>query len=252
MSHLLSPGRARLRCPRGSTSKVEFCAYLVRWSSGRPGHRFLKAIALGRKETFSAQLPVCVLPGAIGSNRPLHNRNLHSRRNPHQNGVMRTQVKTTIAVLLCGLPLSVSWPQEEPRQLSIIRQGANSNHGRNSDRTLSPDDRLSVIAAALDSRVRLYTKRDCSHLVHAIYERAGFPYAYASSSDLYVGVKGFQRVTRPQPGDLVVWRGHVGIVIRPARHVFFSFMRAGPGIDDYETPYWTSRGHARFYHYVKE
>jgi cell wall-associated NlpC family hydrolase len=167
---------------------------------------------------------------------------------------MRTWVKPTIAILFCGSALCVSWAQEEPRQTgtsSTLRQGANGNHGRKTDRTLSPDDRLSVIAATLNSKARLYSERDCSHLVHAIYERAGFPYAYASSSDLYVGVEGFQRVTRPQPGDLVVWRGHVGIVIRPSRHVFFSLMRTGPGIDDYEAPYWTSRGRARFYRYVK-
>jgi cell wall-associated NlpC family hydrolase len=119
------------------------------------------------------------------------------------------------------------------------------------DRTLSPDDRLSVIAAALDSKVRLYSERDCSHLVHAIYERAGFPYDYASSSDLYDGAEGFQRVAIPEPGDLVVWRGHAGIVIRPSHHIFFSFLHGGPGIDDYENSYWTRRGRPRFYHYVK-
>ncbi|MGO9575076.1 MAG: NlpC/P60 family protein [Terriglobales bacterium] len=167
---------------------------------------------------------------------------------------MRIQVKSPIAALLCEVGLCVSWAQEGPRQSgtsSTIRQGADGNRGRKTDRTLSPDDRLSVIAAALDSKPRRYSERDCSHLVHTIYERAGFPYAYASSFDLYVGVEGFQRVAQPQPGDLVVWRGHVGIVIRPSHHVFFSFMRRGPGIDDYETPYWTSRGRARFYRYVK-
>jgi len=165
---------------------------------------------------------------------------------------MRIRVNPAIAILLCGLALCVSWAQEGPRQTRTSgneRQGANGNHGQKTHRTLSPDDRLSVIAAALDSKGR--PERDCSHLVHAIYERAGFTYAYASSSDLYVGVEGFQRVTRPQPGDLVVWRGHVGIVIRPSRHVFFSLMRTGPGIDDYEAPYWTGRGQARFYRYVK-
>lgn len=168
---------------------------------------------------------------------------------------MRIRVKPTIAALLCGLALCVSWAQEEPRRTGTsgtARQRANGNHGRTTDRTLSPDDRLAVIAAALDSKARPDSERDCSHLVHAIYERAGFTYAYASSSDLYVGVEGFQRVTRPQPGDLVVWRGHVGIVIRPSRHVFFSLMSTGPAIDDYEAPYWTSRGRARFYHYVKK
>jgi len=164
---------------------------------------------------------------------------------------MRIRVRPTIAVLLCGLALRVSWAHEEPRQTGTsgtVRQGV---HGRGADRLLSPDDGLSVIVAALDSKVRLYSARDCSHLVHAIYERAGFPYAYASSSDLYVGIEGFQRVKWPQPGDLVVWHGHVGIVIRPSQHVFFSFLRSGPGTDNYAAPYWISRGHARFYRYVK-
>jgi cell wall-associated NlpC family hydrolase len=155
--------------------------------------------------------------------------------------------------LLCGMALCVSWGQQEPRQSetsSARRQWSNGSPGRN-DRTLSPDDGLSVIAAALDPKVRRHSGGDCSHLVHAIYERAGFPYAYASSSDLYAGLEGFQLVARPQPGDLVVWRGHVGIVVRPSRHVFFSFLRSGPGIDDYQAPYWTSRGRPRFYRYVK-
>ena len=28
-------------------------------------------------------------------------------------------------------------------------------------------------------------------------------------------------------------------------------MTAGPGIDDYDAPYWVNRGLARFYRYVK-
>jgi cell wall-associated NlpC family hydrolase len=167
---------------------------------------------------------------------------------------MRIRVKLTLAILLCGLALPVSWAQGEPRRTGAsgtAPQGANGNRGRKTDRSLSPDDRLSVIAAALDSKAHPSSESDCSHLVHAIYERAGFTYPYASSSDLYVGVEGFQRVMRPQSGDLVVWRGHVGIVIRPSRHVFFSLLSTGSGIDDYESPYWSRRGRARFYHYVK-
>jgi NlpC/P60 family len=67
--------------------------------------------------------------------------------------------------------------------------------------------------AALDSSIHRGPQRDCSHIVHAVYDRAGFHYPYASSSDLYVGTHEFQRVTHPQGGDLVVWRGHVGIVV---------------------------------------
>src|ERR1700751_1928909 len=167
---------------------------------------------------------------------------------------MRIWSKAAMVGLLCGLALCALPAQEGPRSgeaSSAPRQTWNTNYERTTNRTLSPDDGWSVIAAALHPKVRRYSGHDCSHLVHTIYERAGFPYTYADSSDLYAGVEGFQRVTRPQPGDLVVWRGHVGVVVRPSRHLFFSFLRQGPGVDDYETPYWASRGHPRFYRYIK-
>lgn len=118
-------------------------------------------------------------------------------------------------------------------------------------KTLTKQDRSSVIEVALHSRAARYEGHDCSHLVHAIYQRAGFPYKYADSEDLYVGVEGFQRILRPQPADLVVWHGHVGIVIHPAQHAFFSFLSKGPNLDDYTSPYWRGRGQPRFYRYVK-
>jgi cell wall-associated NlpC family hydrolase len=120
------------------------------------------------------------------------------------------------------------------------------------ERLLTPDDGLAVISAALDTQRRFGSNRDCSHLVHAIYQRAGFPYIYASADDLYDGVDGFHRVFHPQTGDLIVWHGHVGIVVRPSRHVFFSFLSAGPGTDNYRSSYWIGRGEARFYRYVKK
>ena len=107
------------------------------------------------------------------------------------------------------------------------------------------------MAAALDSKIPRFRERDCSHMVHAIYKRAGFPYAYASSDELYDGVPGFQREMQPEPGDLIVWHGHAGIVVRPSRHVFYSFLSRGPGIDDYSSRYWRRRGAPRFYRYIK-
>ena len=116
---------------------------------------------------------------------------------------------------------------------------------------MTADDGLAVIAAALDSRTHLDHEPDCSHLVHAIYTRAGFPYSYAPSSDLYTGTYEFQRVNHPQAGDLVVWRGHAGIVVNPAQHVFFSALRSGFGTDAYDAPYWKERGRVRFFRYIK-
>ena len=164
---------------------------------------------------------------------------------------MRIPAKRMIAPLICGLALCVSSAQETPRPRGApTTRSANPKHNRKAQ-TLSADDGLGVISAALDPKVRRYAGHDCSHLVHAIYERAGFPYLYASSDDLYDGVQEFQRIAHPQPGDLIVWHGHVGIVVRPSKRIFFSFMSAGPGIDNYDAAYWVGRGHARFYRYIK-
>jgi len=96
------------------------------------------------------------------------------------------------------------------------------------------------------------SETDCSHLVHDVYEQAGFPYDYVTSRELYIGSVNFTRVRVPQPGDLIVWRGHVGIVIDPKQHSFFSFVRSGPDTLFYDSPYWRSRGIARFFRYVTE
>jgi len=165
---------------------------------------------------------------------------------------MQIWPKTAIAALLCGLAWSGCWAQDNDRPIDIEMPSAQSTHrGRPRHSTLDADDRLSVIAAAMDWKKSRRGGSDCSHLVHAIYEWAGFPYHYANSDDLYDGIQGFQRVSRPQPGDLVVWHGHVGIVIQPSHHAFFSFLTAGPGIDDYRNRYWKGRGEPRFYRYVK-
>jgi hypothetical protein len=91
---------------------------------------------------------------------------------------------------------------------------------------------------------------DCSHLVHTLYHQAGYSYPYASSLDLYRGAPQFLRVRYPHPGDLIVWRGHVGIVVNPKEHSFFSSVSTGTRIQDYDSSYWRARGHARFYRYL--
>ena len=93
---------------------------------------------------------------------------------------------------------------------------------------------------------------DCSHLVHGVYEQAGYPYPYADSLDLYNGSESFVRVRAAQPGDLIVWRGHVGIVLEPKKHSFYSSTRSGARIDFYDSAYWRTRGPARFYRYLTD
>jgi hypothetical protein len=94
--------------------------------------------------------------------------------------------------------------------------------------------------------------RDCSHLVHQIYANAGFEYPYASSFEIYAGTENFERVKNPHAGDLITWRGHVGIVVDPLQHSFYSLVRTGLEAQDYEAPYWRSRGRPRFYRYKVE
>lgn len=91
---------------------------------------------------------------------------------------------------------------------------------------------------------------DCSHLVHKLYEQAGHPYPYASSLDLYRGTGPFLRVRYAHPGDLVVWRGHVGIVVNPLEHSFFSTTSAGARTQNYDSAYWRGRGYPHFFRYL--
>jgi cell wall-associated NlpC family hydrolase len=166
---------------------------------------------------------------------------------------MSIRVKSSVVAMLFGIATAALFGQQVPRQTpsSSSARHKQRNHPRKARRALSADEGLAVISAALNAKVRMLSEADCSHLVHAIYERAGFPYVYATSFDLYDGAEGFERVWYPQPGDLIVWRGHVGIVVRPSRHVFYSFLRSGATTDDYESPYWIGRGHPRFYRYIK-
>jgi cell wall-associated NlpC family hydrolase len=143
------------------------------------------------------------------------------------------------------------------RTHSVTRDGAQrgpeqkQEQDQDEPRPLNLDEGLAIISAALDSRHHAAFKSDCSHFVHGLYQRAGFPYAYAPSSDLYAGVEEFRRVTHPQPGDLAVWPGHSGIVVNPAQHSFFSLLSSGPGVASYDSAYWKRKGRPRFFRYVR-
>lgn len=93
---------------------------------------------------------------------------------------------------------------------------------------------------------------DCSHLVHQVYLLAGYDYPYASSFDIYAGNENFGRVKTPQAGDVVAWPGHVGIVVDPLQHSFYSLVSTGLEAQKYTGPYWRSRGRPRFYRFKVE
>lgn len=91
---------------------------------------------------------------------------------------------------------------------------------------------------------------DCTHWVNAVYRRAGLYYPYATSRTLYQGTKEFRRVLSPQAGDLIVWRGHAGIVVDPSHGGFVSSLRKGIRLSSYLSSYWKSRGVPRFFRHA--
>jgi hypothetical protein len=117
---------------------------------------------------------------------------------------------------------------------------------------VNPEQGLAILGAALATKHPGRAGADCSHLVHAIYEKAGFSYTYVPSGDLYVGTDEFRRVAEPQAGDLVVWLGHAGIVVNPREHTFYSALRSGLLVQEYDSPYWKRRGRPHFLRYVRE
>src|SRR5216683_7568914 len=157
-------------------------------------------------------------------------------------------------LVLCAVAAATA---QQTRDASVTTRPSTSiDTSQHAQRLTSPtitgEEGLAVLDAALKSHPRPGLKSDCSHLVHAIYERAGFPYSYASSADLYTGIAEFRRVRRPQSGDLVVWPGHVGVVVNPAQSSFFSALRSGQGVDSYNSAYWKERGRPHFFRYVKK
>jgi len=169
---------------------------------------------------------------------------------------MRWYAKSALFFLLfCVGYALVASGQEEPASSNgahpLTRQDPDRQQKALQSRPLTQGEGLAILGAALEFRHYSDSPGDCSHFVHELYRRAGFPYEYTPSSDLYEGAGGFQRVTSPQPGDLAVWLGHAGVVVNPVQHSFFSVLHTGPGVDSYDSPYWKQRGRPRFFRYVK-
>jgi hypothetical protein len=147
------------------------------------------------------------------------------------------------AGLICACLIG-ALPAEAQDTASVRAPGSDS-----SSRLLNAQEGRSIADAAREQNQLASGTQDCSHFVHQIYVNAGFEYPYASSFDIYVGNENFQRVKIPQSGDLIVWPRHIGIVVDPVGHSFYSLVSTGLEAQDYEAPYWKSRGRPRFYRY---
>ncbi len=117
-------------------------------------------------------------------------------------------------------------------------------------RLVTWNEGVEIIRVAWQNLSKFDSPIDCSHLVNEIYDLAGLHYPYATSNQLYGGVDGFERVRSPQPADLIVWPGHVGIIVNPQEHSFYSSLNSGLKIDSYDAPAWRARGPARFFRFV--
>jgi|GEM_PF-574352 len=136
---------------------------------------------------------------------------------------------------------------------SIATQGAQRptpvRNVESPSRLLTSEEGRSILNVAWQQDLPAHGTQDCSHLVHQIYSNAGFEYPYASSFAIYSGNEYFARVKFPRAGDLIAWPGHVGIVVDPLQHTFYSLVRTGLDEQNYRSPYWRSRGVARFYRF---
>jgi hypothetical protein len=134
-------------------------------------------------------------------------------------------------------------------------QGANAqstaaaNESGRNFRLMTAAKGREIVTAALERERVPSGEQDCSHVVHEFYLEAGFEYPYASSFEIYTGNENFARVKTPRAGDLIAWPGHVGIVVDPAEHSFYSLVSTGLETQFYDGPYWKSRGRPRFYRY---
>jgi NlpC/P60 family len=161
----------------------------------------------------------------------------------HRIAVIRFALVAARACLLSALALGATTERV---------WAAPAQEARRAVRLLTAAQGREIAAAALAQDEAPRSAQDCSHLVHQVYSDAGYEYSYASSFDLYAGHGNFRRVRHAQTGDLITWPGHVGIVLDPARHSFYSLVRSGLQTEDYLGPYWRSRGRPRFYRYIVE
>jgi cell wall-associated NlpC family hydrolase len=160
-----------------------------------------------------------------------------------------------ISMIVCGTAMrsaaQESASQETTQPLVIQPSGSASATTRTDTFDLRQLDSVDPKSFLLFMGTQIHeTELDCSHFVQFLYEQAGLYYDYMPSRILYTGIKEFKRVSHPKAGDLVVWKGHVGIVVDPKQKTFLSSLRSGVKESSYESNYWKRRGRPRFLRYA--
>jgi cell wall-associated NlpC family hydrolase len=165
---------------------------------------------------------------------------------------MRALKSATVAVFLCFVlnsAMQAATVQEHTKAATHKKrhshvQNARVTHVRARHVTSGTQlirERLVRLSTAIED-----IELDCSHFANYVYDRAGLAYEYEPSRDLYKGEGPFVLAYQPMPGDLIVWRGHVGIVVDPGEHTFVSKLNSGVKIASWDTHYWKRRGTPRF------
>jgi cell wall-associated NlpC family hydrolase len=173
-----------------------------------------------------------------------------------------TGILKTLLVLAGFLSGVAAFAQQTPYQETSAQNNATANSQSitptrhfsdsrwlNSARDLRAPAREKVLKVGKKLR---HTRLDCSHLVHELYQRAGLKYEYVNSEQLYDGMPGFRQVEEPVAGDIIVWRGHMGVIVDPLLHSFLSGLRTGVKISAYDSNYWKGRGIPRFFRYTAD
>lgn len=97
---------------------------------------------------------------------------------------------------------------------------------------------------------------DCSHFVYQVLNAARLAVAAKGAAPQVVDYRStatieasgtFFPVPLPEPGDLVLWDGHVGIVVSPQRGTFVGAQTStGVAEASYTSGYWAKRSGLRF------
>jgi cell wall-associated NlpC family hydrolase len=89
---------------------------------------------------------------------------------------------------------------------------------------------------------------DCSHFVWEVIKAAGHPQAPYVSTSHVPGSAYYSGVDVPAAGDIILWDGHMGIILDTTTGIFIGAQSGGVDEASYKNGYWAKRSH-KFYRY---